>query len=160
MKVMLKLNPFPFIFFILLSLLMSSCVGYNSIIESQLITTSNVHKSEYPKKGWKKIIIYDDKDLLLTPYRVISKIVVTGNESTMDKGLIRKMKKEASRYYADAIIFKKVREVERTSFNGFALAINIITLFDDTGDEPLDMGGDYIAYEYEGIAIKFLEEKN
>ena len=104
--------------------------------------------------------VYDDNDLLLTPYRVISKITITGNESTMDKGLIRKMKREAGRYNADAVIFKKVREVERTSVNGFAIAINIITLFDDTNDEQLDMGGDYIAYEYEGIAIKFLDEKN
>ena len=157
---MLKPNAIPFFFFVLLSISMSSCVGYNSIIKSELVATSAVHKSEYPQKGWKKIIIYDDNDLLLTPYRVISKIMVTGNESTMDKGMIRKMKKEASRYQADAIIFKAVREVERTSVNGFAIAINIITLFDDTGDEPLDMGGDYIAYEYEGIAIKFLEEKN
>ncbi|MFK8009420.1 MAG: hypothetical protein AB8H03_23870 [Saprospiraceae bacterium] len=153
---MLKLYSTSFLLFVLLSI--SSCVGYNSITKSELITTSFIQKSEHPKSGWKKIPIYDDNDLLLTPYRVISKIIITGNESTMDKGLIRKMKKEASRYQADAIIFKKVREVERTSVNGFAIAINIITLFDDTGSEQLDMGGDYIAYEYEGIAIKFLEE--
>jgi len=157
---MRKLNPLHFLFLILLSISMSGCLGYNSITKSQIITTSYVHKSEYPKKGWKKIYIYEDDDLLLTPYRVISKITVTGNEATMDKGMIRKMKKEASRYNADAIIIKEAREVERTSFNGFAAAINIITLFDDTDDEQLEMGGDYIAYEYEGIAIKFLEEKN
>lgn len=157
---MLKFNSPQFLFFVFLSLFMSSCVGYNSITKSQLITTSYIQKSEHPRKGWKKIPVFDDNDLLLTPYRVISKITITGNESAMDGRLIRKMKKEASRYNADAIIFKKVREVERSSVNGFAIAINIITLFDDTNDEQLDMGGDYIAYEYEGIAIKFLEEKN
>lgn len=157
---MLKLNSIQSLFFVLLSLSISSCIGYNSIITSELITTSYVQKSEHSKSNWKKITIYEDDELLLTPYRVISKIIVTGNESTLDKGLIRKMKKEASRYNADAIIFKEVREIERTSFNGFALAVNIFTLFDDTNDEQLDMGGDYIAYEYEGIAIIFLEEKD
>jgi hypothetical protein len=157
---MLKCNSIHFLFFVLLALSISSCRGYNSIIKSELITTSSVQKSEHPKSGWKKITIYEDDELLLTPYRVISKIIVTGNESTMDKGLIRKMKKEASRYNADAIIFKEVREVERSSVNGLAIAINLFTLFDDTNDEQLDMGGDYIAYEYEGIAIKFLGEKN
>lgn len=154
---MLKPQHLPFLLIVFLIISMSSCVGYNSIISSEVITTSSIRKSEHPKSSWKKITIYDDDELLLTPYRVISKITVTGSESTMDKGLIRKMKKEASRYGADAIIFKAVREVERSSVNGLAIAINIITLFDDTGSEPLDMGGDYIAYEYEGIAIKFLE---
>jgi hypothetical protein len=104
---MLKLYPIQCLIFVLLAISMSSCVGYSSITKSQLITTLKIQKRGYPKSGWKKIPIYDDDELLLTPYRVISKIIVTGNESNMDKGLSRKMKREAGRYDADAIILKE-----------------------------------------------------
>ena len=68
------------------------------------------------------------------------------------------MQKEASRYHADAIIFKNWKEVERSSLNGVAIGVNILTLISD-GYADLEMGGDYIAFEYEGLAIQFLEKK-
>jgi hypothetical protein len=69
------------------------------IIESELVITSSVHK-----KGWKKIII-------------------TRNGSKLDKGSIRKMKKEASRYNVDAIIFKEAREEHLESVIGHFIGI-------------------------------------
>lgn len=138
--------------------LFSSCVGYNTITKSELVSNPSTFVNSSYMKGWKDIPVYEDDELLLDPYRVVAKINVTGNQNSLDKKLIKKMQQEASRYNADAVIFKNWKEVERNSVNGLAIGLNIISAVSG-GYADLDMGGDYIAYEYEGIAIQFLKKK-
>ena len=119
---------------------------------------NDTYTNKRTSKNWKQIPIYEDDDLLLNPYQVIAKINVTGNQSSLDKKLIQEMQQEASRYDADAIIFKSWKEVERKSFNGIGIGLNVLSIIYG-GYADMDMGGKYIAYEYEGIAIRFLRKK-
>ena len=147
------------LFLLLLIPLLSGCLGYNVITKSHPIDNSSnpVHKQRVTK-NWKNIPVYEDDELLLDPYRVMARITVTGNQNSFDEKLIKKMQQEASRYHADAIIFKSWREVERSSVNGVAIGFNILSVF--IGDYiDLNMSENYIAYEYEGLAIRFLKKK-
>jgi len=151
-----SLPSYLFVLFIIP--LFSGCVGYNTITKSELVSDSSTFVNSSYMKGWKDIPVYEDDELLLDSYRVVAKINVTGNQNSLDNKLIKKMQQEASRYNADAVIFKNWKEVERSSVNGVAIGLNIISVFTG-GYVDLDMGGDYIAYEYEGIAIQFLKKK-
>lgn len=147
--------------FLLISsvLFFSSCVGYSVTTKSEPVHKSTTSKSTFAKKGWKNIPIYEDDEYLLTPYKVISKIKVTGNESAKGAKLLRKMKKEASRYGADAIIFKHEMEIERSQVNGLSAALNIFSIIMYQESADMDTGNDYYALEFEAIAIKFLDKK-
>jgi len=155
---MKKILLYRSVFILLLIPLLSGCFGYNTITKSQPFENSSNSASRNPTKDWKNIPIFEDDELLLDPYQVVAKITVTGNQNSLDKKLIKKMQQEASKYHADAIIFKNWKEVERRSVNGVAIGVNILTLVTG-GYMDLEMGGDYIAYEYEGIAIQFLNKK-
>ena len=155
---MFKPPTYKYVFLLLSIPLLSGCFGYNTIAKSQPINNSTKTGSKSSKKDWQEMPVYEDDELLLTPYRVVAKITVTGNQNSLDKKLIKKMKREASRYHADAIIFKDWKEVERKAINGVAVGVNILTLITG-GYADLGMGGNYIAYEYEGIAIQFLKKK-
>jgi len=149
---MKKILSFRSLIILLLIPLFSSCVGYNIATKSQLVTDRPIKKERASKKDWKTIPVYEDDEILLDPYRVLAKITVTGNQTALDKNLIKEMQKEASRYRADGIIFKEWHEVERKSVNGLAIGLNLASLFTG-GYIDLDMGGRYITFEYTGIAI-------
>jgi len=133
--------------------LFSGCFGY-AVNTNSFPETTSAYKRSSPVKGWQQIEIFEE-DEPTAPYKEVATIVVTGNQhASMDK-LFKKMKKEAGRYAADAIIYWGDREVNRSSFNGFSTAVNVITIFDGSGDEWLDMGGEYYTTEIAGVAVKY-----
>jgi hypothetical protein len=138
------------------------CIGYNTKIKSYSFNKSSYRKLESPKKGWNKIAIYDELDPS-DKYDKVAKIVITGNASTSEFSLLKKMRKEAGRYSADAILHTETREISRASVNGVAVSLNLLSIFmlpseSDPLDLEMEMGGDYIAIEVEGLAIKFIED--
>lgn len=141
---------------LLLLLLLNGCVGYNHITKSEIVGNQQVAYTSTFHPSWQEIQVYDDEDLFLERYKVLATIAVTGNDMSSDGKLIEKMQKEASRYRADAIIFKRAKEIERNAVNGFAIGFNILSIFSG-GWADFNMGGRYVTYKYEGIAIKFLE---
>ncbi len=153
---MSKTSTNIYVIILLILPFLNGCVGYNTIAKSEPINTSSDFMSKKPADGWEEIPVYDDEKLFEKEYKVVAKLTVTGDQNSFDKKMIEKMQKEASRFEADAIIFKNWKEVERTAVNGVAIGINILSLFNG-GYMDLSMGGDYIAYEYEGIAIQFYE---
>lgn len=134
--------------------LLSGCIGYNTIAKSEPINTSLNIMNKKPVDGWESIPVYDDEKLFKKNYKVVAKLTVTGDQNSYDEKMIEKMQQEASKFNADAIIFKNWKEVERSAVNGVAIGINILSLFNG-GYMDLNMGGNYIAFEYEGIAIQF-----
>lgn len=142
-----------YVLLLLLIPFLNGCIGYNTIAKSEPISDSDFQKKR-SLDGWGSIPVYDDEKLFKEPYKVVAKLTVTGDQRSLDKKMIEKMQKEASRFAADAIIFKQWKEVERTAVNGFAIGVNILSIFSG-GYTDLPMGGKYVAYEYEGIAIQF-----
>lgn len=136
----------------------SGCVGYTIKTASHPMSKYGL-KNTNPNKDWKSLNIYsaiDEEEQYLS----LARITVTGTEYTdTEERLLNKLRKEASRYRADAILHVETREVERTSFDGISATLNIATIFmADVDDTYLDMGGDYYTLEIEAIAIKFVEE--
>ncbi len=145
-----------YVFLLLIIYLFNGCVGYNTIAKSKPIHTSAAFVNKKPVDGWAQIPVYDDEKLFKKDYKVIAKLTVTGDQNSFDEKMIEKMQQEASKFNADAIIFKNWTEVERSAVNGFAIGVNLLTLING-GYMDLNMGGKYIAYQYEGIAIQFYE---
>lgn len=140
-----------YVLLLLLIPFLNGCVGYNTITKSEPLS---YYKKKSISEYWDRIPVYEDDKLFKGPYKVVAKLTVTGDQHSFDKKMIKKMQKEASRFNADAIIFKNWKEVDRTAVNGVAIGVNILTIFSG-GYADLDMGGKYVAYEYEGIAIQF-----
>ncbi len=145
-------------FLLIFVLLSSGCIGYTVKTASHPMSKYRL-KNTNPEKDWKALEIYasiDDEE----QYESLARITVTGTENTIsEERLLNKLRKEASRYRADAILHVETREVERTSFDGISATLNIASIFFADGEESyLDMGGDYYTLQIEAIAIKFLEE--
>ena len=137
----------------------SACIGYT--LKSAIIPyNTSYSKSDSPAAGWQQLIIYDELDPA-DKYEKIARIIITGNESASELKLLKRMKKEAGRFSADAILFVETREVPRHSFNGISAAVMVFSIFSETeaDDEvELDLGGEYYTLESEGIAIRFIED--
>lgn len=154
------LNQFcKFLFLLFIGILLSGCFGYGVQLSS--FATDNYHhyKKPYPDKGWENLEIYDEFEPEHS-YEILARIIVTGNGGASERKLFKKLRREAGCYSADALVLIDVRPVERSTFNGFAAALNIISVVD--GDActyaDLEMGEDYEAWEYEAEAIRFLDE--
>ncbi len=146
-------------FLFLVAVQLSACFGY--AIQTSSFATKNYrsYKKSAPAKGWEMLRVYEDEEPE-RPYEVLAEIVVTGSSGTTESSLLRKARKEAGRYEADALIFVEIREVFRSTFNGFAFAANLATAFseDTCDDDYLEMGGEYDALELEARAIRFKKE--
>lgn len=151
---MLKFSIKSSFFLLLLFPFLSGCIGYNTIAKSEPINTSTSLINKKPVDGWAEIPVYDDEELFKKDYKVVAKLTVTGDQNSFDKKMIEKMQQEASKFNADAIIFKNWKEVERSAVNGLSIGVNLLSIING-GYMDLNMGGKYIAYQYEGIAIKF-----
>ena len=137
----------------------SACIGYT--LQSAIIPyKTSYSKSDSPAKGWEQLVIYEELDPA-DKYEKIARIIITGNESASEAKLLKRMKKEAGRFSADAILFVETREVSRQSFDGISAAVMIFSVFSESAEDDyldLDTGGEYYALETEGIAIRFIEE--
>ncbi|MFT4666400.1 MAG: ABC-type phosphate transport system ATPase subunit [Polaribacter sp.] len=92
-------------------------------------------------------------------YEALVRITVSGNSSASREKLINQMKKEAAQYHADGIILLDEKRIARESLNGFALAINIVSLFGsyESCEEAtyLPVEQEYQALKMEGIAFRY-----
>ncbi len=136
------------------------CIGYSIKSKSTPYKKFRYKKQNSPQKGWQDLVIYDQLDPN-DKVQKIAKIKVTGNESASEFELLKKLRKEAGRYYADAILHVETREVERSSYNGIPLTLGLLSIF-ISPENPIDFGsgegGYYYTLEVEGIAIKFIED--
>ncbi|GJM33530.1 MAG: hypothetical protein DHS20C18_25310 [Saprospiraceae bacterium] len=154
-----------FILLLLSSVVLTNCAGYSVRTQSRAKPGFFGLKQELPKVGWNKLPIFK-KGELSASYDEIAGISVTGNKSSTEKRLLQLMRREGGKYGADAIIYLNKKTVTRSTVNGVAATVNLISIFDSTDDcdccddEPLETGSDYATLELIGVAIKYTKEKN
>jgi hypothetical protein len=146
-------------FLVILTTLLQACVGYNIVVDSQPKPKTFLHKTGKPAYGWEAMPVFTGDDRPEEPYELMLRITVTGNQGAPFEKLLKRMRKEASCYGAEAILLMDNRAVVRNTFDGVSTALNVISIvaFFDSGGGSLDlpMTSAYEAYELEGIAIRY-----
>lgn len=146
---------------IILALLLTNCAGYKTQVYSQSIELQPKKRLKKPQVNWEKLTIYDTPPD--TAYIRIATITLTSGYYDSQEKLYKKLRKEASRYKADAIVLTEQYDVYRKTFNGLALTNIVLDVV--TGGDLLYAGldlsqnvkGEYITPEYIAYAIRFLE---
>ncbi len=151
-----------FLAFANLTIILQSCVGYNIAVETYVKPNTPVIKYTYSKANYKNIPHYEGDERPSDNYESVVRITVTGNSRASREKLINRMKKEASLFKADGVILLDEKYIVRESFNGFSLALNIVTIFtslDDPCEEPTDLPveDEYETLKMEGIAFRYKE---
>ncbi len=151
------ITPISIIF---IALLLSSCAGYRAQLFSESIELEPKKRLKKPQTNWETLTIHESPPD--TAYMRIAAITLTSGYYTSQEKLYKKLRKEASRYNADAIVITEQYEVYRKSFNGVLLTTLILDVFTGgdiffAASDAVNVKGEYITPEYTAYTIRYLE---
>ncbi len=144
--------------FFALVFLLSSCFGYAIRTNSYSYKGFQDHKFRYPSKTYNQLpILYEEPK---EEFEIMARVVVTGNDASPRKKLLRLLKQEASRYRPDAVLFHNAEIVERTTFDAAILVLDVIAGAESGDFYTHDYYYDdyYDATQVVGLAIRYVRE--
>lgn len=143
---------------VFMALLLASCTGYTTKVHSYPTPKYEGKLRTNFKKDWKNVKVFTEQQLP-TGYEAMSDIIIEGKRGSSEKSLLKKLRKEAAKLNADAVIAIEVSDIERESLNGVNAFFGIASIA--MGNYEVDAHGDVVEY-YEtiavrGIAVRFKE---